>query len=139
VERDGRHLEEDEIERDRIGHRDIGIAVAVGVGAVGDGGMGLGRRAGADEPVVDRVDNGGVVGHRPDRRDPGAGGDRIVHVGIGEEQFPHLADADDEGDQNRSDERELDRADAALVATKEFHHGHCTLSDPVASMGISSK
>jgi hypothetical protein len=132
AKRDRRSLEEDEVQRDLVGDRDVLVIVAVAVGAVSDG-----RRAelGLIELGQHRGDLGddGAVG-RPgeDHRRARAGRHRIVEVGIGEEQHSELGQADDEAEQGRGDQSELDGAGAVLVAAKLTDHAHCTLTAPVA-------
>jgi hypothetical protein len=139
VERDRRRREEDELERHRIGHFDLDIGVAAGVGAVDDGRGGAGPGAGAHQAAVDRGEDGGVAGSRIDGGDPRAGGDGALHVGIGEEHPADLADADDERDEDGGDERELDRADPLLVATEHGFQHHWVLSAPLAVIGMVRK
>jgi hypothetical protein len=134
-----RRREEDELERHRIGHFELDIGVAAGVGAVDDGGRGAGAGAGPNQPVVDRGEDGGVVGGRIDGGDPSAGGDGALHVGIGEEHPADLADADDERDEDGGDERELDGADPLLVATENGFEHHCVLSAPLAVIRMVEK
>jgi hypothetical protein len=130
VQRHGRELEEDEIQRHRIGHPNLDIGVAVAVGASGDGGRRPGP--GPDQPLVDRGDDLGILPHGVERGHPRARGGGVLHVRIGEEQFAELADADDERDQHRRDQRELDRADASFLTAKVAFQHHWVLSAPEA-------
>jgi hypothetical protein len=139
VESDRRRREEDELERHRIGHAQLDIGVAAGVGAVNDRGGGSGAGAGAHQPVVDRGDDGRIGGHGIVGGDARAGGHRALHVGIGEEHPADLADADDERDEDGGDERELDGADPPLIAMEHGFQHHWVLSAPEAVMRMVEK
>jgi hypothetical protein len=107
-----------------------GIAVRIDrPGGNGDFGRFLDARA--DQLGFNDLLDGSLRRHRPDGGRSGAGGDRVAHVGIGEEQCAELGRADDEADEDGSEQAELGRADSALVAAQfpDAHHGTLTLPD----------
>jgi hypothetical protein len=142
VEGDGPGIEEDELERHRIVRLELDIGIAV-VGAAGDGDGDLRGGAVAHQPLLDRGDQGRIAhlfsGRVIDRGEAGGVGRRVLHVGIGVEHPADLAYPDDERDQHRCDERELDGADAALVAAEKAFQDHWVLTAPVALMRMVEK
>jgi hypothetical protein len=132
VEGDRRRLEEDEVERDLVGDRDVLVIVAVAVGAVGDGRRGELRLVELGQHRGDPRDDRAVVRAGKDHRRARAGRHRVVEIGVGEEQHAELGQPDDEAEQGRSHQGELDGAGAVLVAAEIADHAHCTLTAPVA-------